>query len=142
MVENNLFSQDDTIFSASAKVGYASLLVGVCLAFGMVLMTPLVMVGWAIDGVVTCYLWNWFVQPIFPGCPTLTILQCIGAVATVRYLATHNTPTSKKKDKDEKEVLETEEWKEVSVKVISRWLLYPGIVLIVAWALHHFFPVG
>ena len=55
--------------------------------FGLIAMIPFIVFS---NGVLTYYLWRWFLMPTFPMVPALTLVQCIGINFFINLFKNHN----------------------------------------------------
>jgi hypothetical protein len=89
--------------------------------FGMLAMIPFMVVS---NGILTYYLWRWFVIPIFPTVPLFTLVQAIGLNFFINLFKNHGSFT--KKDGEKKEFDFTP-------------LILPWLALLIAWIFKTFF---
>jgi hypothetical protein len=103
-----------------------------CLAMIVFPLIFLVCLGVIIlNGWVLTYLWNWFVLPLFPQMPMLTLWPAVGLAIIVSYLTFHpRTEIIKSKD--------GKVYTTVSFLKLIDGLLYPLYVLGFAWLVHRY----
>ena len=65
--------------------------------FGMLAMIPIMVVS---NGILTYYLWRWFVIPIFPAVPLFTLVQAIGLNFFINLFKNHGSFKSKEDKAD------------------------------------------
>lgn len=84
--------------------------------------------AWA-GAFVGVHLWNWFVLPVFPSMPALTLPQVFGVALLIGYW-THTAKIDGCVDD-----------RETSAKVVSyiSAIIFPWEVLFIGWMCHHFF---
>lgn len=69
--------------------------------------------------------WYWFLLPVFPTMPNVTVIECVGLMLIITLFKTHSVQAIKKEYQDEK-----------LSNAVS--FLAPIIVFLVGWIVHTF----
>lgn len=92
---------------------------------GLLLIAIALVYGVFAWGIVMYEFWYWFVLPVFPTLPHVTIVQCVGLMLFIGLFHTNIPQVIKKEYKDES---------------MHNWMtvLAPPVALLVGWLIHIF----
>jgi phosphate/sulfate permease len=82
--------------SGKKEGGIISAIVG--LFIGLILLVAVIAYGTVSWGVLTYLMWYWFLVPVFPAIPAITLVQAIGLNFVIGLFTNHNIATKTKED--------------------------------------------
>jgi phosphate/sulfate permease len=82
--------------SGKKEGGIISAIVG--LFIGLILLVAVIAYGTVSWGVLTYLMWYWFLVPVFPAIPAITLVQAIGLNFVIGLFKNHNIATKTKED--------------------------------------------
>lgn len=106
-------------------VGYSVVGIGLAVLFSLVIV-----LGYIVSGLVLSILWGWFVVPIFPLVPEISIAEAIG-ITLIVHLFMRSLAT--KADTDEESETSTK-----LGKMLARSFVAPFITLFIGWIVLQF----